>query len=250
MSALPPEFRKGFSLRLPRFVVAALLLLVALPGLIPGATASDADSRSSLPAELLPARQLLLELRSTGLAGSSGDPVAPFSWVLEKKRPGRSPKPVWETFEGSPAGPDAGLSPMVRRYAPAEAGNRVLSVRGLTTIRRTDESLDVEVEGLRLPFSDGASFRLRWHEDDKASLEQACSAGETGPASALHPALPGNARRIECSGDGRYRGIPVGVGATVFYLEQLGVFLETQVTIRSPLGPLRSTTRITDFSMP
>lgn len=268
-----PEPRNKFLLPSQRFAAAGLLLLAALPGLMPGAAAADAATERvppaaestgpaaaaavsgntvahpSLPAELLPARQLLLELRSTGLAGSEGGPVAPFSWVLEKKRPGRSPKPVWETFEGSRAGPDAGLSPMVRRYAPTEAGNRILSLRGLTTIQRTDESLDVEVEGLRLPFTDGASFRLRWH-DDKASLEQLCSAGEIGPASALHPAMPGNARRIECSGDGRYRGIPVGVGATVFYLEQLGVFIETQATIRSPLGPLRTTTRITDFSMP
>jgi hypothetical protein len=269
-----PKPRNRFLLPSPRFAAAGLLLLAALPGLTPGAAAADAAAERAapavestgsaaapagsgsavahptLPAELLPAPQLLRELRSAGLVGGEGEPVAPFSWALEKKRPGRSPKPVWESFEGSPSGPNAGLSPMVRRYAPTEAGNRVLSVRGLTTLRRAGESLDVEVEGLRLPFADGASFKLRWNDDDKASLEQLCSVGQIAPASALHPAMPGNARRIECSGDGRYRGIPVGVGATVFYVERLGVFIETQATIRSPLGPLRSTTRITDFSMP
>jgi len=267
-----PELRNRFLPPPPRYAAAALLLLAALPGLMPGAAAADAATeratptaesagpvaspagsgsgvaRPSLPAELLPAPQLLRDLRSAGLVGGEGEPVAPFSWALEKKRPGRNPKLVWETFEGSPAGPNAGLSPMVRRYAPTEAGNRVVSARGLTTLRRVGDSLDAE--GLRLPFADGATFRLRWHEEDKGSLEQLCSAGEIGPASALHPALPGNARRIECSGDGRYRGIPVGVGATVFYIERLGVFIETQATIRTPLGPLRSTTRITDFSMP
>jgi len=269
-----PELRNRFLPPPPRYAAAALLLLAALPGLMPGAAAADAATeratptaesagpvaspagsgsgvaRPSLPAELLPAPQLLRDLRSAGLVGGEGEPVAPFSWALEKKRPGRNPKLVWETFEGSPAGPNAGLSPMVRRYAPTEAGNRVVSARGLTTLRRVGDSLDAEVDGLRLPFADGATFRLRWHEEDKGSLEQLCSAGEIGPASALHPALPGNARRIECSGDGRYRGIPVGVGATVFYIERLGVFIETQATIRTPLGPLRSTTRITDFSMP
>jgi len=36
----------------------------------------------------------------------------------------------------------------------------------------------------------------------------------------------------------------------VFYLERLGVFVQAENTIRTPLGALRSWTRITGFSMP
>ncbi len=188
----------------------------------------------------------------SGLVGGAGVPVPPFSWTLETKRPGRDPRQAAEAFAGSPSGELSGLSPMVRRYLPAnpsEVPTPVLSVRGLTNLHAGDRSLDAEVQGLRLPLADGATFQLHW-SDDGARLDQLCTVGARVPAAQLQAALPGAARRIECSGDGRYRGIPVGAGATVFFLEQLGVFIDTEHALRTPLGQLRTTTRIVDFSMP
>lgn len=203
--------------------------------------------------ELLPAPGLLASLREAGLIGA-GEPVQRFSWTLEVKRPMRDARQVSERFLGSPGGGFAGLSPMIRTYGPqpadpASGARPVLSVRGLTTVRPEETALEVGVQALRLPLAQGASFRLDWH-DDGARLEQACTVVGQEPAATLNPALPGPARRIECEGDGRYKGIPVGVSATVFYLEHLGVFVQAENTIRTPLGPLRSWTRITGFSMP
>ena len=203
--------------------------------------------------ELLPAPALIASLREAGLIGA-GEPVPRFAWTLEVKRPMRDPRLVSERFLGSPGGGFAGLSPMLRVYGPhpvdpASGARPVLSVRGLTTLHPEETALDVGVHGLRLPLAQGAGFRLDWH-DDGAKLEQACKVVGQEPAATLNPALPGAARRIECEGNGRYKGIPVGVSATVFYLERLGVFVQAENTIRTPLGPLRSWTRVTGFSMP
>jgi len=213
------------------------------------------ESRSPrIPGELLPAPSLIEALRRAGLIGEGVDPVPRFAWTLETKRPLRDPKLVSERFLGSPSGGLSGLSPMMRSYSPQPpavgSGERtVLSVRGLATVHPGESQLGVSIEGLQLPLRDGAGFRLDW-SDDGGRLEQRCRAGAREPAAALNPALPGEARRIDCEGEGRYKGIPVGVSTTVYYLERLGVFLQAENTIRSPLGPLRSWTRIRGFSMP
>jgi hypothetical protein len=141
---------------------------------------------------------------------------------------------------------------MVRRYLPSDpdaAVTPVLSVRGLTNLHAGDKVLDAEVQGLRLPLVEGATFQLHW-SDDGARLDQVCTIGAPTPAAELHAALPGTARRIDCAGEGHYKGIPVGAGATVYFLEQLGVFLDVEHSIRTLFGQLRTTTGIVDFSMP
>lgn len=225
---------------------------LALAALLSSLAAPPAFAEGIAP-ELLPVPGLIAGLREAGLIGA-GEPVARFAWTLEVKRPMRDPKVVSERYLGSPGGGFAGLSPMIRTYAPQpaapDAGVRpVLSVRGLTTLRPEETALEVAVQDLRLPLAQGARFRLDWH-DDGAKLEQACTVIGQEPAATLNPALPGPARRIECEGKGSYKGIPVGVSATVFYLERLGVFVQAENTIRTPLGALRSWTRITGFSMP
>lgn len=224
---------------------------LALASLLSCFVAAPAFAEGIAP-ELLPAPGLVASLREVGLIGA-GEPVARFAWTLEVKRPMRDPKVVSERFLGSPGGGLAGLSPMIRTYGPqpadpASGGRPVLSVRGLTTLHPEDTALEVAVHGMRLPLVQGAGFGLDWH-DDGAKLEQACTVVGQEPAASLNPALPGPARRIECEGKGSYKGIPVGVSATVFYLERLGVFVQAENTIRTPLGALRSWTRITGFSM-
>jgi hypothetical protein len=205
-----------------------------------------------IPSRLMPEAKVLDSLRRSGLIGGDVEPVPAFTWVLERQRPGRSARQSEEAFSGSPSGQLAGLALMVRTHLPRrgpEAGRTRLSVRGLATVDHDDDDVAVEVEGLALPLREDARFSLRLNDGD-AVLEQHCRVGASRPAAGLHPALPGMARAIECNGRGSYRGIPVRVEATVHYLEKLGVFLRAESVLHSPLGPFRSTIRITSFSMP
>lgn len=234
------------------FVATAFVILATMPAATAAEPARAATPVAGvLPADLQPPAAVLAELTDAGLVGA-GEPVAPFSWTLEVKRPMRDPRIVSERFLGSPGGAQSGLSPMLRHYGPevpSPGGHvrPVLSVRGLTTLRPGEERPDIVIKGLRLPLVEGAVFRLDWH-DDGASLSQACTVADKVAASVLHPSIPGELRRIACEGDGRYKGIPVGVSASVLYLERLGVFLQASSTLRTPLGALRSETRIIDFS--
>jgi hypothetical protein len=197
----------------------------------------------ALPGELVEA------LAKAGLIGR-GEPVAAFAWTLEAKRPARSPRRTRERFAGTPPGAPVGLSPVLREHLapkvrPARAG---VSVRGLTVVRADDAGLDVVVDGLALPLEQGARFQLDYHEDG-SSLAQSCTVGALVPASSVHAAIPGSARAIDCSGRGRYHGIPVRVTAKVVYLVALGVFLDVEQRIEAPVGHLRGGTRVLSFEM-
>lgn len=207
--------------------------------------ASPADATD--PATLPPA--LLEALSAAGLTGR-GERVAAFDWTLEIRRPARGPRQIRERFAGSQPGLPLGLSPVLHEtLSPRPRGpHQGVSVRGLTVLYPGDTVADVSVAELSLPLAPGARFRLDYAEDG-ASLSQACVVGASVPASSVHPAMPGNAWSIECSGRGRYHGIPVQAGATVLYFVRLGVFLEVEQRIDSPLGRLRGGTRVVSFEM-
>lgn len=203
--------------------------------------AGGADGVAALSASLVG------DLSASGLIGR-GEPVAAFAWTLEHRRPLRASRRVHERYAGTPQGAPAGLSPVLRETVgpkpnPARAG---ISVRGLTVVHANDTGLDVRVEGLVLPLESGARFRLAYDEDG-SSLAQECVVGGLAPATSVHPAIPGNARTIDCSGKGSYHGIPVGVAARVVYLVGLGVFVNLEQRIDSPFGPLRAGTRVLSF---
>ena len=207
------------------------------------AAAAPAAAIAALPGGLLDA------LSATGLIGR-GEPVAAFAWTLENKRPARTARRLHERFAGTPPGAPAGLSPMQREVLgpdprPARAG---VSVRGLTVVRPNDTEVDVRVRNLALPLREGARFRLDYDEDG-SSLSQECAVGGLAPASTVFASIPGEARDIACSGEGRYRGIPVQVSAKVAYFQRLGVFLVQEQRIDTPLGPLRAGTRVLSFEM-
>lgn len=220
---------------------------------------------AGLPA---PGAALREALARTGLIGRRTDPVRAFSWTLESTRPARPPRWRRERYAGTSPGLPDGLSPVWREYlpgepresAPADGGVAApaaapfagpadgYSVRGLMIVHPDDRDLPVHVAGLALPLVEGARFRLDYN-DDGASLSQTCTVGSSTPAAGLHAALPGEARTIDCAGQGNYRGIPVSGGATVVYLPRLGVFLNVEQHIDSPFGRLRWTTRIAGFEM-
>jgi len=215
----------------------------ATPSPSPDAAVSGQPGTASLPPALVDT------LFSAGLIGR-GEPVAAFDWILETKRPTRPPRRFRERFDGGRPGLPVGLSPVVHEtLSPKPRGpRRGISVRGLTVVHPGDTVLDVQVQGLQLPLSPGARFRLDYDEDG-SSLTQHCVVGATLAASTVHPAMPGSARSIECDGRGRYHGIPVRAGATVLYFEALGVFLQVEQHIDTPLGRLRGSTRVIDFEM-
>lgn len=206
------------------------------------ATSAEGDI-ATLPAALIDT------LSRTGLTGR-GEAVAAFTWTLETRRPARGPRQIRERYAGTPHGAPAGLSPVVHetlspKPRPARAG---VSVRGLTIVRPGDDGLDVRVDGLSLPLEQGAHFRLEF-DDEGSSLSQTCIVGALRPAADVHPAMPGGARAIECSGNGSYHGVPVRAVATMLYFVRLGVFLELEQRIDSPLGRLRGSTRVLSFEM-
>jgi hypothetical protein len=216
---------------------------VAAAAQVTGASPADAADPASLPPALLEA------LSAAGLTGR-GERVAAFDWTLEIRRPARGPRKIRERFAGSQPGLPLGLSPVLHEtLSPRPRGpHQGLSVRGLTVVYPGDTVADVSVSELSLPLAPGARFRLDYAEDG-ASLSQACVVGASVPASSVHPAMPGSAWTIECSGRGRYHGIPVQAGATVLYFVRLGVFLEIEQRIDSPLGRLRGGTRVVSFEM-
>ena len=226
-------------------VVAEACAAGATPVVQATGAASAADGTD--PVALPPA--LLQALSTAGLTGR-GERVAAFDWTLEIRRPARGPRQIRERFAGSQPGLPLGLSPVLHEtLSPTPRGpHRGVSVRGLTVVYPGDTVADVNVAELALPLAPGARFRLDY-ADDGASLSQACVVGASVPASSVHPAIPGNAWSIECSGRGRYHGIPVQAGATVLYFVRLGVFLEIEQRIDSPFGRLRGGTRVVSFEM-
>lgn len=125
---------------------------------------------------------------------------------------------------------------------------RGVSVRGLVFVKPDTTRLDVRVHGLQMPLESGHRFRLEY-DDSNGELMEECLVGDTVAASSIHPAIPGNATRIGCSGSGRYKIFSVGVSATVVYLHEPGVFVGVEQAIDSPLGRLRSGVRVVEFAM-
>lgn len=123
-----------------------------------------------------------------------------------------------------------------------------VSARGLVHLKPGRTEPDTRIEGLRLPLSAGARFHLEY-DDRSGRLVEDCVVGDDRAAATVHPAIPGLATQIDCSGTGRYMRIPVKVEATVLYLQEPGVFVSIAQEIHAPIGRLRSGTSIVDFSM-
>lgn len=188
----------------------------------------------------------------SGLIGNHLEPMRAFTWSVVIRRPLRSPRRHREAFEGTPAGMLPGLSPMVREeLTPAGETRRTVrgvSVRGLMFLRPSERELDVRVVDLRMPLREGHRFRIEYI-DEGGSLSEDCVVGGTVAASTVHPAIPGAARRIECTGRGDYHGIGLRVTASVVYLEVPGVFVGVEQAIESPIGRFRTGTDIVEFAM-
>lgn len=241
-------------------VVALALLPLPVVAQSAAEPASPVAGPATLPApgpaqaapNALLAAPLLDELLRSGLIGGQSEPMRAFSWSIVIRRPLRSPRRHREVFEGTPPGAPPGLSPMVRNELTPKGETRRtvrgVSVRGLMFLRPSERELDVRVLGLQMPLREGHRFRLEYI-DEGGSLNEDCVVGGTVAASTVHPAIPGDARRIECSGRGDYHGIGLRVTASVVYLEVPGVFVGVEQAIESPIGRFRTGTDIVEFAM-
>jgi len=198
-------------------------------------------------AEDLP-RPLLRQVQEAGLGLDGGPAIPAFQWRLELKRPLRPAREVQEHYEGSRPGAPQGLSATFRYDYPrqSEKTSDALTARGLVRVSPEDDHVGARLEGLSFPLLAGKAFTVVV-KDPGVEVTQQCSVAERRPASQIHAALTGEASRIVCEGKGRYKGFDVKMTSTVYFIDALGLFLNTQDIIDSPLGVLRSSTRIVDL---
>lgn len=224
-----------------RPAVALLLGLFALP--------AGAFGEFRIHAEDL-SRPLMQQVRDAGLGLDSGPAIPAFQWRLELKRPLRRAREVQEYFEGSRLAGPPGMSATFRHDLPREgdATSDAVTVRGLVRVSPEDDHVGARVEGLVFPLLAGKSFRVRVR-DPGIDIGQTCTVSARVAASQVHARLAGEASLIVCEGKGRYKGFDVKMTSTVYFLDVLGMFLNTQDIIESPIGVLRSSTRILDLKM-
>ena len=241
--------RRERAKRAAHSLAAAVLALaasaaVAAAGAEPAQTVPPDVSWSDLAPEIQRA------VRATGLVGA-GEPVAPFEWTLEVKRPMRKPFRVVERYAGTQSGEPAGATSLTRStFDPAGKPTGVrkyLSVRGLFRVRADDDRLDAEVDGVKMPLAAGSAYRVTASRAEDERVTQRCTVADRVPAAQVFAALPGEAIRIRCAGEAQWHGVKIGLETSVFYLERLGVFIGVHDTFRSPVGKLETVTRVLSF---
>ena len=219
-----------------------------------GASAAGADLGFNVQVESLP-QALLQKIQSAGLESPGAPEIPAFQWRLDIKRPFRRARQMEERYQGSKAGEHTGMSPTLRYDYPRDGSvatvpgaieGRAVSVRGLIRVSPEDKQVNARVEGLNFPLATGATFKLSYQESD-IDLRQSCAVIEKLASNQLHAALRGEASRIVCTGKGKYKSFDVKVQSNLYFVEALGMFLNTQDLIETPLGKLVASTRILDL---
>jgi hypothetical protein len=198
-------------------------------------------------------QDLLQKAKTSGLI-SEGPSVATFTWQLDVKKPLKSARRQVETFSGAVSQQQPGLS-MVKRArhegatqdSPAKI-QEYFSARGLMNLRPDDEETEMLLTGLTWPLKAQNEFQLRI-KDEAGTMQQRCVVALASDAAMLHVKLKGNVVPIQCEGDGTYRGIKVHVQSSLWFVEQLGVFFNSEDVLKSPLGTFRATIKIVDLKL-
>jgi hypothetical protein len=198
-------------------------------------------------------QELLQKAKASGLV-NEGPAVVPFTWYLDVKKPLKSARRQVEAFTGAVSAQQPGLSLVKRarhegatQEAPAKI-QEYFSARGLMNLRPDDEETDMQLTGLTWPLKAQNEFQLRL-KDDAGAMQQRCTVALTSDAALLHPKLKGNAVPIQCEGDGMYRGMKVQVQSSLWFIEQLGVFFNSEDVLKSPLGTFKATVKIVDLKL-
>jgi hypothetical protein len=198
-------------------------------------------------------QDLLQKAKTSGLI-SEGPSVATFTWQLDVKKPLKSARRQVEAFNGAVSAQQPGLS-LVKRArhegatqdSPAKI-QEYFSARGLMNLRPDDEETEMLLTGLTWPLTAQNEFQLRL-KDEAGAMKQRCIVAFASDAALLHVNLKGNAIPIQCEGDGTYRGIKVHVQSSLWFIEQLGVFFNSEDILKSPFGTFRATTKIVDLKL-
>jgi hypothetical protein len=197
--------------------------------------------------------ELLQKAKASGLV-DLGPPVASFTWYLDVKKPMKSTRRQVEAFSGAVSALQPGLSLVKRaRYdgatqdAPAKI-QEYFSARGLMNLRPDDEETEMQLLGLAWPLKAQQEFQFRL-KDEAGAMQQRCTVALPIDAAQLHAQLKGNASPIQCEGDGTYRCIKVQVQSKLWFVEQLGVFFNSEDVLKSPLGTFRATVKIVDVKL-
>jgi hypothetical protein len=194
---------------------------------------------------------LLQKAKTSGLV-NEGPSVASFTWYLDVKKPLKSARRQVEAFSGAASSLQPGLS-MVKRArhegatqdTPAKI-QEYFSARGLMNLRPDDEETEMQLTGLTWPLKAQNEFQLRL-KDDAGAMQQRCTIAVASDAALLHANLKGKAVPIQCEGDGRYRGVKVHIQSSLWFIEQLGVFFNSEDVLKSPLGTFKASVKIVDL---
>jgi hypothetical protein len=207
----------------------------------------------SLDASSVAPQELLQKAKTSGLV-NEGPSVAAFTWYLDVKKPLKSARRQVESFTGAVSTQQPGLS-MVKRArhegATQDAPVKIqeyFSARGLMNLRPDDEETEMQLSGLVWPLKAQNEFQLRL-KDESGGMQQRCTIALPSDAALLHGKLKGNAVPIQCEGEGTYRGIKVYVQSSLWFIEQLGVFFNSEDVLKSPLGTFRATVKIVDLKL-
>jgi hypothetical protein len=222
------------------------LVLVTALSLLLSAQSFGLDISSAPP-------ELLRQAKSSGLV-SEGPQVAAFTWQLDVKKPLKSARRQVEVFSGAFGAQQPGLSVVKRsrhegatQDSPAKI-QEYFSARGLMNLRSDDEETEMHLTGLSWPLKAQNVFQLSI-KDEAGAMQQSCVIAQAVDAVQLSPKLKGNAIPIQCEGDGKYRGIKVRVQSSLWFIEQLGVFFNSEDTLKSPLGTFKASVKIVDVRL-
>lgn len=115
-------------------------------------------------------------------------------------------------------------------------------------LRPDDEETEMQLTGLTWPLKPQNEFQLKL-KDEAGAMLQRCVVALASDATQLHVKLKGSAVPIHCEGDGTYRGFKVHIQSSLWFIEQLGVFFNSEDVLKSPLGTFKATVKIVDLKL-
>jgi hypothetical protein len=114
---------------------------------------------------------------------------------------------------------------------------------------RADETEpEISLSGLKWPMAMDQRFQFTFH-DEHGKIDQVCHIVGVKPAALLNEALKKNAHQIHCDGAGKYRGFDAHVTSVVWFIEELGVFFNTEDVFKTALGRFVATVKLVDLKI-
>jgi hypothetical protein len=196
---------------------------------------------------------LVAKAKENGLVDAG--PVMPhFTWTIDIKKPLRSANRQTEIFLGAASAKQPGLSVVKRtRFEGIAAGapskfEEHFSARGMMNFRADETEPEIALFGLKWPLATDQHFKFAFH-DEHGKIDQACHIVGVKPAALLNVSLKKNAHQIHCDGAGKYRGFEAQVTSVVWFIEELGVFFNTEDVFKTALGRFVATVKLVDVKI-